>query len=100
MFWRNDYVFITLCVCWDALMSVVAFPSMPSRLHNTQRVSPEEPWIWTGTMLSSSPRSFHPEQSAATEIQTTHHGDDTFRITIPLRGESTGHRWIPLTQGQ
>ena len=23
-----------------------------------------------------------------------------FRVSDPLRGESTGHRWIPLTKGQ
>ena len=32
-------------------------------------------------------------------IVTSWHGN-TFRIMSPLWGESTGHRWIPLTEGQ
>ena len=40
-------------------------------------------------------------QSAGEKLlmMTSQHGN-TFPITGPLWGESTDHRWIPLTKGQ
>ena len=31
---------------------------------------------------------------------TTLWNENSSRVTVPLQGESTGHRWIPLTKGQ
>ena len=50
-------------------------------------------------LLVSAPSPSPPTPPDTGFMKSSRHGG-AFRITGPLWGESTGHRWIPLTRGQ